>query len=606
MMKNVLALKKGNRLDKKTVFDVLFAIAYGLCADQRVLVLFIVHLYSIYKKGNGSYILFSLLTCIFSLYLNTKVAMIYAMLCVVFFFMAKVYDAFHYTLEKHLFVWNGMLTLLSAYLLYGDSIQTYILTAMSVVLSFAFTYFVSEKENVFSYLSIAYLFLIHYYGQYALYIELAYISFCAYILPLKITAIVLFYFTILGLPPLYGMYLLIVAMNPTHKLILSLCSWLTLFYDFELIHIFFATLCSLLAMFAYESKEMFMEKSEAIEKEHRLYMEHSFYKQIVNYATVFYNLSLYYADRSEEQSEMLKRMGEALEYNARISKQYVYTQSELSTRICELLNGYHFDIQECDVKEIQEKMQIHLELEHLYENEIEEVVIPLLEKTCESKLRITKFKAYPFHKGKYQVSLESESYPIITTYGNSVHVHEVSGDTFHSFDMNPHVILMLSDGMGKGLKAKKTSTILIQIMEAMMRCHIPQMECIKMMNLFLRSDLYATLDVLSFDRRNNKAYLSKAASAPTYLLRKQELYEMNAHSLPIGIVDQVNADVYEITYQKGDIFIMCSDGVYKEEIEKWMKLRRCTAIKNDGLNLINIIKEKKRRDDSTILLAKID
>ena len=51
---------------------------------------------------------------------------------------------------------------------------------------------------------------------------------------------------------------------------------------------------------------------------------------------------------------------------------------------------------------------------------------------------------------------------------------------------------------------------------------------------------------------------------------------------------------------------MCSDGVEKEEIYKWKALNRCSAIKNEGLNLLNIIKDKKRRDDSTILLAKID
>ena len=77
------------------------------------------------------------------------------------------------------------------------------------------------------------------------------------------------------------------------------------------------------------------------------------------------------------------------------------------------------------------------------------------------------------------------------------------------------------------------------------------------------------------------------------------------YTTAIPLMNYLN-DSIEFDVKKGDIFIMCSDGVEKEEIEKWMNLRRCSAIKNEGLNLMQFIKAKKRKDDATILMAKID
>lgn len=610
MIKNTISLSREKQIEWQMFPQILMGALYGICADERILVFVILYLFHIYSKGKGSYIIFTTILTLTAFIVSFENGLLYLMACTIFAFIAMVYERMHWPLIKHLFLYNTLITFLVGFLLYQSSVVTYSLCAMSLVLGYSYGYLLKEnletKKWVFVFISTIYLLLLPLFPAYNIYLQLGYITLCAYLLPMNLSIFVLLYFTILGLDPLYAIYLLLIAYNRTQRMFLSLFSWIGVVLSFELYNVFFATICSILGMLSYEQDDTFMQSSMLIEKEHRLYMEHSFYRQIVNYAGVFYNLAKYYGDRNEELSEMLERMGEAMEQNARLSKQYFYKRTSIQNRIEETLNGYHFSVKECKVQEEKDHMLIHLEIDNLFEGEMEEVILPLLEKLCENSLRIALFTPYPLQKGKYSVVIESSTYATVSTYGNSVHVHEVSGDSYHFFEVEESVVLMLSDGMGQGIKAQRTSSILIQIMEALLRCQIPQRECIKMMNLFLRSDMYATLDVLTIDRRSQKAFLSKAASAPTYLLRQGELYEMNAHSLPIGIVDHIQADVYEIPFEKGDVFIMCSDGVEKNEIEKWQNLRRCTMVKNEGLNLLNIIKEKKRIDDSTIVMAKIE
>lgn len=610
MMKTTLALRKGNRIEWSSFIFVACASVYALCDDLRILPFIMLNFYFLYEKGKFTYLLHSILLVTLALVINPVNAIVYAGLSLAYFLNAKLHELLKFDIRKELIFWNTSFVMVAYYIVNGIQYPMFELLAITFIIHYFFTY-LQEENNIrevllFSLSSAAYLIFNTMYPEYFMFSSLSYLVVCAYFLPLNLCLFVFVYFAFLEIHFLYLLFLLIINNNRKQRIFLSLFSWVALFIDFSFYNILFASLCSIMGMFSYKSEEVFMKTTVDLEKTHQLYMEHSFYRQLVNYSHVFYDLSSYYEDKNVEESEMLKLMGDALEYNAKLSKNYFYAKSQMDMRIKELLNGYKFTLGECSCVEEEGRVRISLELSHLYEGELKEVITPLLEKLTQSHLRIVSSVPYPFQKEKYKIVLESSDYLPVTTYGNSLHVREVSGDSYHTFHLDQYVVMMLSDGMGQGTRAQKTSTLLIQIMEAMMRCNIPQVECIKMINLFLRSDIYATLDILSLDRRANKAYLYKSASAPTYLLREGELYEMGAHSLPIGIVDNIQADMFEITFKKGDIFIMSSDGIMKEEIEKWQSLKRCSAIKNEGLNLMNIIKEKRRGDDSTFLLAKID
>ena len=50
---------------------------------------------------------------------------------------------------------------------------------------------------------------------------------------------------------------------------------------------------------------------------------------------------------------------------------------------------------------------------------------------------------------------------------------------------------------------------------------------------------------------------------------------------------------------------MSSDGIYVDEIYRWIHQRRLGSAKEEVDAMMEILREKERNDDSTILLAQI-
>lgn len=609
MMKNTLVFFKER--DISSCFMLLLT-GFLIAGSHQLITLIFVLLMSCYSyhKGMIQYLVYVISICLGSIVFRNTSGIIYLTFVAFDFICMKGYSLVKLDATNLMKYWNTAILLLTSYLLYENVNTSIILGAGCFVLHHFFDQYESEgkylKSAVYFVLSASiYILLSQYQVGYQEYYTIFFLCLSAYFLPFEICCLLFLYFLFLDIDAVYLLFLLFINYHKEKRYLYSFFAMFLLLYNSGMYTLIFVSSCLFLGLFNYRENNAFMQETQLIEKNHQLYMEHSFYRQLMNYSSVFYDLSKYYSDINEMEAQMLELMGDALEYNAKVSRHYCHQKEEMNKRISEMLKGYKFQLLACESYEDENKIQIHLDLMYLYDKELEEVIIPLLEKVSNTRLRVVKKNTYPLQKDRIKIILESLEYLQINTYGKSLHVREISGDSYQTFHMQDNVVCMLSDGMGQGNRAQKTSSLLIQIMEAMMRCQIPQVECIKMINYFMRSDVFATLDVLSFDRKANMAYLSKSASAPTYLYRENELYEMNAHSLPIGIVDNIKADVYEIAFKKNDIFIMASDGVSKSEIEKWVNLKRCTNVKNEGINMMNILSDKKRNDDSTILMAKV-
>ena len=58
--------------------------------------------------------------------------------------------------------------------------------------------------------------------------------------------------------------------------------------------------------------------------------------------------------------------------------------------------------------------------------------------------------------------------------------------------------------------------------------------------------------------------------------------------------------------EKGDIFVMSSDGINIDEIIQWMKVNENASSRKEVERFMELIQLKEREDDSTILLAKVN
>lgn len=157
--------------------------------------------------------------------------------------------------------------------------------------------------------------------------------------------------------------------------------------------------------------------------------------------------------------------------------------------------------------------------------------------------------------------------------------NSVSGDNYTFGEKNNNYFAVISDGMGVGHKASQESDITISLLEKFLEAGFDKELALKTINsvLVLKSsdEMLATIDMSIIDLYRGKTQFVKIGSAPTFIKKKNNVQIINSHSLPVGILRDVDIQVYEDNVGDGDFIIMISDGIldsnYDEENkEKWL------------------------------------
>lgn len=330
------------------------------------------------------------------------------------------------------------------------------------------------------------------------------------------------------------------------------------------------------------------------------------HKQLVNFSLIFDHLGTYYESVSNVESSFLKSMSNALNYTSKKCIQNDKSTDFIKNQVISILEGYDIGYEGVKV-EVEEDGFIRIEcsLLHFGINEVNEVLLPLLNRILPTPIECASTQYSWLQLGVLNVEFISCPPIQIDAYADSVHTEEHCGDSFSIFQHSRNVYCVISDGMGRGYEASKISKCIIHLFQRMIFSNIHEIEAMACINKLLLSDAYATCDVLSFNRFQKSVIICKSAANPTYLIRNSELYAIWGNSLPIGIVAHIEVDHIHVQIEKGDFFVMSSDGVEVEEIVRWMKSSENLSTRKESERFINILKEKKRNDDSTILLAKV-
>lgn len=197
-----------------------------------------------------------------------------------------------------------------------------------------------------------------------------------------------------------------------------------------------------------------------------------------------------------------------------------------------------------------------------------------------------------------------------------------SGDSKVNHKLNDgKYLIVLSDGMGSGSKAKKSSQMATKMLDRLLTNGFEKESSIKLINSTISSkeidSTFATLDIAIFDLYKGNIEFVKNGACPTYIKNKQGVNLLKVMSLPAGIVDKVELEVYDKDLEAGDILVMCSDGIMdsKEEYtekELWLrdfleKIETTDAQKIADLILKEAVDNNygKPKDDMTVIVAKI-
>ncbi len=199
----------------------------------------------------------------------------------------------------------------------------------------------------------------------------------------------------------------------------------------------------------------------------------------------------------------------------------------------------------------------------------------------------------------------------------------MSGDTSIQTRLDDgKYLLAISDGMGSGKEAKKSSKTAISMLEKLLTSGFDKDTSLKLINSTLemaagQEDMYATLDIAILDLYAKQLEFIKNGACPTYVKHGKQVEILKAIGLPTGIVEDIDLVVYERDLVEGDILVMCSDGVIESTTEYmnkelWLQFLLEEIETQDAQKIADLILQEAidngygtQKDDMTVIVARI-
>ena len=272
---------------------------------------------------------------------------------------------------------------------------------------------------------------------------------------------------------------------------------------------------------------------------------------------------------------------------------------EVYTNLCDDIEG-----KKCDIKKISKILEKVLEHKFIIQGQ---------ECGLREEMPACKFTYYSQDKYKLQVGVASS-----TKQGSPV-----SGDSHVEAKLEDgKYLLAISDGMGSGPEAMKSSKIAIKMLERLLKAGFNKEVSLNLINSTLiantKEDMYATLDIQILDLYAGNMEFIKNGACPTFIKRNKEVQLLKSLSLPTGILENADLVVYDYDLQDGDILVMCTDGIIEansEYINKelWVKYLLEDLQTDDAKQIANMILNEAidsefgmQKDDMTVIVCKIN
>ena len=195
---------------------------------------------------------------------------------------------------------------------------------------------------------------------------------------------------------------------------------------------------------------------------------------------------------------------------------------------------------------------------------------------------------------------------------------EFCGDTSGYFESeNGMSYAFISDGMGSGREAAMTSGLCGLFLRSILsRGGADAAGVLKLLNGFLRNrgggslrECSSTIDLMEIDPYGCRASFYKSGASPTYVFRNGSLFKIRSHTVPVGIIRELDFRRIDLELNEGDLVVMVSDGVTDGREEcPWLfdLLRSQSSAEPQRLSelIVKYAKSEGATDDVTALVIK--
>lgn len=257
------------------------------------------------------------------------------------------------------------------------------------------------------------------------------------------------------------------------------------------------------------------------------------------------------------------------------NKQDTYIEQKKKISVALEIKGIIAQEIEINKKENRTYIEVYInDQSKISENKDVEKIQQTLEKILLEKLMLNETKTKKLNKqGKRVFCYMSEDNYILQIGKNNKTKNNspISGDSTIQIRLNDgKYLIAISDGMGSGPEARKSSQIAIKMLERLLMSGFDKDTSIDLINTTIMNtneEIFATLDILIVDLYNGKIEFIKNGACPTYVKNGKRVQIVKSLSLPAGILNNINLTTYDKDIENQDIILMCSDGIIDANVE---------------------------------------
>ena len=295
---------------------------------------------------------------------------------------------------------------------------------------------------------------------------------------------------------------------------------------------------------------------------------------------------------------------------------------DIKEQIVTLLKQKDIIVQDISiVKKENERYKINLYIENEDEDLVEKNIIKVINKIIDEKVIIQEKELIENENTiKYEL-ISDDKYLMdvgIAQYTKDGMV--VSGDSLIKMKLKDgKYLLAISDGMGSGPEAKKSSQIVTQMLKRLLNSGFERDTSLELINsnlLNISDEVFATLDIAIIDLYKGNIEFIKNGACPTYIKNGKKVQIIKSLTLPTGVINKVNTDIFDKDMDSNDTVVMISDGIMDSNVEYknkelWVKYLLEDMETTNSQKIADIILKEaidnnygKVKDDMTTIVCK--
>ena len=311
-------------------------------------------------------------------------------------------------------------------------------------------------------------------------------------------------------------------------------------------------------------------------------------------------------------SKAIESMAKGLEDDIENEEKYIKEKQE----IIELLGQKEIEIQDMGIKK-ENRFIVEIYLNENLETAKLEMIEKILTKVLGEKIVLNEEAVV----GKKISFLSDDKYVMAMGAASMTKSKsELSGDSTLTIRLKDGKYLVaISDGMGSGKEAKKSSSNALRLLENLLLSGFDKNISLDLINNALISqnkESFSTLDIAIVDLYLGNVEFIKSAACPTYIKHGKRVQMVKSNSLPTGILEGSQIQTFDRDIETGEIMVLCSDGVLDSNVEYknkelWIKYLLEDIETSNTQKIANLILEEAvdnnygiAKDDMSVLVCK--